>query len=65
MAYGELENKILKLALENPINMDAVQKLFDMGADPNAAEDWNEKEQQYDYLLFTDCFFESKVKRTV
>lgn len=55
MSYSELENRIIELAGENPINIDEVKKLFDQGADPNAVDGWDENEQDYDDILFTDC----------
>ena len=57
MPYSELENRIINASRENPINITEVQNLFDKGADPNAVDDWDEKEQEYMETLFTECVF--------
>lgn len=59
MAYGELENRILRASMKNPIDLSEIQNLFDQGADPNAVDDWNEDEQKYEETLFTGCIFET------
>ncbi len=59
MAYGELEIQILELSPDDPVDLEAVQKIFDQGADSNAVDDWNEVEQEYEETLFTGCIFET------
>ena len=60
MAFSELENRIIHLCSEDPINIEAVQRLFDQGADPNAVDDWDDFEQEYTDVLFTACIFETQ-----
>ena len=55
MAYGELENRIIIASMKSPINLSEIQDLFDQGADPNAVDDWDEKEQEYEETLFIGC----------
>lgn len=66
MALNILENKILELVDNNPINIKEVEKLFKQGANPNALDDdkpdqgWDGDE--YWSTFFSECIFTAQDK---